>query len=242
MGSLDLFSSTGSGFVALAPGPSMTSFLSTPRRLIRSGNSRVRRKACPGSAARGARRTAHRCGLHHAAPVPSTGCLEGIAQFMPERAAERGLADPRDPHFAIPHAARLLADLRCQFGNLGLAAAAYNAGPGRVSEWLRGSGMRPAETRASVQLVTGQPVERWRGLGQVSSQEPTKQSCAGTVSVLIRTGNRLKRSAEARQPPPIAVSADGKFVTRNTADSLSVSERLAIHHLLNRAIGLKSRP
>lgn len=70
---------------------------------------------------------------------------EGVAQFMPQTAAERGLADPRDPAPAIAEAARLLADLRVRFGNLGLAAAAYNAGTGRVIKWLRRQSDLPAE-------------------------------------------------------------------------------------------------
>ena len=48
---------------------------------------------------------------------------------MPETAATRGLDDPFDPKKAIPEAAHYLSELRKQFGNLGLAAAAYNAGP-----------------------------------------------------------------------------------------------------------------
>ena len=56
----------------------------------------------------------------------------GIAQFMPATAADRGLADPNDPEAAIPKAAELLANLKQRFGNLGLAAAAYNAGATRV--------------------------------------------------------------------------------------------------------------
>src|ERR1700675_3909296 len=57
---------------------------------------------------------------------------EGVAQFMPRTAAEHGLADPREPAPAIAAAARLLVNLKIQLGNLGLAAAAYNAGTGRV--------------------------------------------------------------------------------------------------------------
>ena len=49
----------------------------------------------------------------------------GIAQFMPESAAESGLADPFDPVQALPKAAGLLSRLAERFGNLGLAAAAY---------------------------------------------------------------------------------------------------------------------
>jgi hypothetical protein len=96
----------------------------------------------------------------HASAVSPAGA-QGVAQFMPGTAAERGLADPFDPEQAIPHAARLLADLAKTFGNLGLAAAAYNGGPGRVTNWLQGRGGLPAETRNYVAIITGRPVEDW---------------------------------------------------------------------------------
>ena len=86
---------------------------------------------------------------------------EGVAQFMPQTAAERGLADPRDAHEAIYHAARLLIDLHRQFGNLGLAAAAYNAGAARVGKWLQGQSKLPMETQIYVRALTGRPVEYW---------------------------------------------------------------------------------
>ena len=57
---------------------------------------------------------------------------------------ERGLADPFDPEQAIPKSAELLDELRGRFGNLGLAAAAYNGGPARVEAWLAGRGGLPA--------------------------------------------------------------------------------------------------
>src|SRR6266850_2328022 len=63
----------------------------------------------------------------------------GIAQFMPRTAAERGLLDPLDPIAALPKSAEFLKALRDDFGNLGLAAAAYNAGPRRVRDWLTGA-------------------------------------------------------------------------------------------------------
>src|ERR1700739_459536 len=72
---------------------------------------------------------------------------QGIAQFMPRTADFRGLADPFDPIAALHHAASYLSDLRKQFGNLGLAAAGYNAGPGRVSAWLSRQSDLPSETR-----------------------------------------------------------------------------------------------
>ena len=86
---------------------------------------------------------------------------QGIAQFMPGTADERGLLDPFDPIQALPKAAEFLRELRGTFGNLGLAAAAYNAGPRRVREWLDGTGPMPEETRAYVLAITGHAVEDW---------------------------------------------------------------------------------
>jgi len=95
--------------------------------------------------------------------VSPAGAL-GVAQFMPGTAAERGLADPFDAAQAIKASAHLLRDLRQRFGNLGLAAAGYNAGPARVQDWLEGRGGLPAETRAYVAAITGRSAEDWRGL------------------------------------------------------------------------------
>ena len=87
---------------------------------------------------------------------------QGIAQFMPGTANERRLLDPFDPVQALPKSAEFLAELRSQFGNLGLAAAAYNAGPRRVQEWLAGTGSMPQETRHYVAVITGATVEEWQ--------------------------------------------------------------------------------
>jgi Transglycosylase SLT domain/SPOR domain len=89
---------------------------------------------------------------------------QGVAQFMPATASARGLADPFDPIEAIAHSAKLLRDLRREFGNLGLAAAAYNAGPRRVRDWLAGRRGLPRETDAYVRIVTGQSPEQWARL------------------------------------------------------------------------------
>jgi hypothetical protein len=86
----------------------------------------------------------------------------GIAQFMPNTAVETGLANPFDPMQAIPASARFLQRLRLQFGNLGFVAAAYNAGPRRVIEWLEHRGSLPRETRGYVLRVTGLTAEAWR--------------------------------------------------------------------------------
>jgi Transglycosylase SLT domain len=94
--------------------------------------------------------------------VSSAGA-QGIAQFMPRTASERGLADAFDPAAAIPAAAQFLAVLAQRFGNLGLAAAAYNAGADALAEWLAGKSVLPLETQDYVRAVTGYGVEEWRG-------------------------------------------------------------------------------
>src|SRR5450755_2925865 len=87
----------------------------------------------------------------------------GIAQFMPGTARWRGLSDPFEPTEALYESARWLSELRNQFGNLGLAAAAYNAGPRRIRDWIAGRGQLPRETRAYVRIITGRAAEEWVG-------------------------------------------------------------------------------
>lgn len=87
---------------------------------------------------------------------------EGIAQFMPGTAERRNLADPFDPVLAIGASANFLSDLKKQFGNLGLAAGAYNAGERRISEWLAGKGGMPDETADYVAFITGKAIDDWK--------------------------------------------------------------------------------
>jgi len=86
---------------------------------------------------------------------------QGIAQFMPRTAVEIGLSNPWDPIEAVPASARLLNKLRAEFGNLGLAAGAYNAGRGRIRDWLSNRQSLPKETRNYIRIITGQTPETW---------------------------------------------------------------------------------
>src|SRR3954467_4977641 len=110
--------------------------------------------------------------------VTSHAGAQGVAQFMPGTAAERRLTDPYDPEQAIPKSAELLADLRGRFGNIGLAAAAYNGGPARVEAWLAGRGTLPGETRNYVSAITGRTAEAWvddvRNGSQTQPETPTR--------------------------------------------------------------------
>jgi hypothetical protein len=127
----------------------------------------------------------------------------GIAQFMPGTAAERGLIDPLDPIAALPKSAELLRDLRGEFGNLGLAAAAYNAGPRRVHDWLAGAGGMPAQTRDYVAAITGRTVEDWRA-ATADAAPPASSSCPEIVARLGRAPNAFVASLEQRVAGGIA--------------------------------------
>jgi hypothetical protein len=122
----------------------------------------------------------------------------GIAQFMPGTAAERHLVAPFDPVEALPKSGEFLAELRDEFGNLGLAAAAYNAGPQRVHDFLAGARDLPAETRNYVLAITGRSVEDWATpVKEVANKEnsggqqadQSRVSCEDLVALLERTPN-----------------------------------------------------
>lgn len=139
--------------------------------------------------------------------VTSRAGAQGVAQFMPGTAAERGLANPFDPEQAIPESARLLSDLRQRFGNLGLAAAAYNGGPTRVASWLAGRDEVRPETRQYVLIITGRSVEDWAAEAKSRTREnadasetPGPRSCL-QVAALLRRPGRDGMIAEAPLAP-----------------------------------------
>ncbi len=136
------------------------------------------------------------------ASAVSRAGAQGVAQFMPGTAAERGLADPFDPEQAIPASAAFLRELERRFGNRGLAAAAYNGGPGRVAGWLAGRDELRAETRAYVLFVTGLPVEDWaaRARGEGAAGEPAT-GCLEVVALLMRPGAPETDVAQAALAP-----------------------------------------
>src|SRR5262249_34272227 len=74
--------------------------------------------------------------------------------------------DPFDPVQALPRAAEFLSELRAQFGNLGLATAAYRFGPAQLRAWLSGRGAIPREMRNYVLSVTGLSVDDWVRAGR----------------------------------------------------------------------------
>ena len=129
---------------------------------------------------------------------------QGIAQFMPATAAERGLQDPFDAATALPASASYLADLSARFGNLGLAAAAYNAGPERVAGWLAETSTLPFETQDFVLTITGLPAEMWadpEGKPALPEETEDAKDCLVLAALLRGPGAPLAPDIETAWGP-----------------------------------------
>jgi Transglycosylase SLT domain len=158
--------------------------------------------------------------------VSPKGAL-GIAQFMPRTASGRGLADPLEPLTALRESASYLRELRTTFrGNLGLAAAAYNAGPGRVEAWLARRRGLPEETRGYVLSVTGHAADAW-----ASDQPPQWQVSGSPLKVDCAELGKLITAGLHARPALTSSPAWGPWGVQLTANwsegpALAAYERL----------------
>jgi hypothetical protein len=110
---------------------------------------------------------------------------------MPQTAAMRGLANAFEPLQALRESASYLRELRTTFrGSLGLAAAAYNAGPAQVEAWLAGRRSLPFETQAYVRIVTGFSAEAWVAQPPPKfepSSKPTGERCIELAKLMLES-------------------------------------------------------
>ena len=153
--------------------------------------------------------------------VVSPAGAQGIAQFMPETAKEYGLANPFDPIHALHAAGRFLNRLVAKFGNLGLAAAAYNAGPGRVNDFMTKRRKLPDETKNYVVRITGRPAEKWTSRAFVQEPEaklmPAKAPC-------VEVAQEVAAQEKAVQSARLA------------AREAAAAARTALHRIKGRAV------
>ena len=131
---------------------------------------------------------------------------------MPKTAKEYGLTNPFDPIHALHAAGKFLNRLVAQFGNLGLAAAAYNAGPGRVSDYVAKRRGLPEETRNYVVRITGKPADKWTSSKFVQAPEakvmPAKAPC---VEVAQEVAAQAKAAQLAKLAEAQAAKKNGKL-------------------------------
>ena len=151
---------------------------------------------------------------------------------MPETASLMGLKNPFDPLQAIPASARLLRNLLAQFGNIGLAAAAYNAGPRRVQDWLASKNKKaklPDETQGYVRTITGKPVENWKAVVKLvpDQRPPSRAPCKADDAEVLQVAEQVQAS-----------TARGKFV------KLAGNLKNALKHIpeLKARMASKERP
>jgi Transglycosylase SLT domain len=162
--------------------------------------------------------------------VVSSKGAQGIAQFMPETAKRRGLDDPFDPLSAVKASAAFLADLRSQFGNVGLAAAAYNAGETRIENWQNGKASMPMETQGYVQFITGHSVEEWKvasasyTIPAIGKSPDFLSNCVALALQKTQLAGTATRSAP-RQPWGAVVA-----VNFNEHTAISMFQRLKLRY------------
>jgi Transglycosylase SLT domain len=153
---------------------------------------------------------------------------QGLAQFMPDTAERRNLADPFDPLAAIAASAHFLSDLKKQFGNLGLAAAAYNAGEGRVERWLAGTSQLPDETEDYVVSITGHIADNWKDKAAnhaITALGKTGDFTSQCVALASRQVNPTSSSVRRSKSMPWGALLAADF---NEGRALSMFKRLKL--------------
>lgn len=125
----------------------------------------------------------------------------GIAQFIPSTAELYDLDDPYNPAQSISKSAWYLRYLANQFGNIGLAAVAYNGGENRAARFIGSQTVLPYETQDYVESITGHNAWRWRdnppGKDELqlalNKDQPFRQACVDLA------GNRNLREFTPEQ-------------------------------------------
>ena len=158
---------------------------------------------------------------------------QGVAQFMPTTAAWRGLENPFDPIPAIRKSAELLTALVTQFGNLGLAAAAYNAGSKRVQDWIEGRANLPQETQAYIRIITGHSANEWR-LTNLIALNPIAAEPVPCPQVAHSIPREVVHSVPPREKVGTAITQQGQMWLVLLVQRSSETNALAAYYQMQR--------
>jgi hypothetical protein len=139
---------------------------------------------------------------------------------MPRTARAYGLDNPFEPLHALAVSAKFLRELLGQFGNLGLAAAAYNAGPGRVQDWMARRGKLPEETRNYVRNITGHPAERWARVNAKTEETrlPAHARCPGMPAMEVSIPQAAPVKTAKGKSNAKAASKEAKSPSKESSD------------------------
>jgi len=141
----------------------------------------------------------------------------GLMQLMPataralaERIEVRGGA--YDPEFNVLAGSLYLSDMMERYdGNVVLALAAYNAGPGNVDRWLREDGGLPPRSREYAALVLAAKT-RFETVWSVPDERPVPTQLATSVPV------RAPAPVVIPEPPTLAEDGEDDIEVRYDLD------------------------
>jgi hypothetical protein len=119
--------------------------------------------------------------------ISSTGAM-GVMQLMPNTARENGVIDPFDPQDNARGATNYLSTLWKRYrGNRMRIAAAYNAGPGRVSQ--KGALQIPRETQGYAKRVLARDKSARATSIAMNDPDRVKPPAAATVAAPSTTAH-----------------------------------------------------
>ncbi|HET6583432.1 MAG TPA: lytic transglycosylase domain-containing protein [Nannocystaceae bacterium] len=123
----------------------------------------------------------------------------GLMQLMPDtaKALARRIEGPRsdayDPQFNVLAGTMYLSDMLARYrGDMVLALAAYNAGPGNVDRWLEEDGELPPRSREYAALVLAAK-DRFETVWRVPAEHPGDTQLATHEPIPVRA------------PPPVVI-------------------------------------
>lgn len=126
----------------------------------------------------------------------------GLTQLMPSTAASLGVDRPYDPVQNLWGGAEYLGEMLHRFGSLPLALAAYNAGPGAVSQW---GGIPPyPQTEAYVKHIL-----QMSGMGTAVAEPSGSPGNGASLVANSPVPSGLTVTAGRSAPAPGAQMAEG---------------------------------
>jgi hypothetical protein len=141
---------------------------------------------------------------------------KGVAQFMPQTAKLRGLTASYNPALALDHSAHYLAELTERFGNVGLAAVAYNGGEARATNFIARTNGLAQETINYVETITGQSAEDWRDSPPKELDLALQKGKPFMPACLELAQNRRLSKIKSLKPEPILPAWGVQMATGST--------------------------